>query len=180
MVNAWPVASESVDSGHSRSTSERSEGRMQAPVDAGEWAETFGMNRSPSGMDERLAESMPSPGPAPPGRVAGPGCRAATVAGGRRETETGVARWRKCASWMQGGPTDGKRKPACGRAGGRTRDARGAFSQQTTSLDHYYPGNRAKLTRFRAKLTSCRIASAPPNQHSCIFIRAKQACYCAK
>ena len=115
--------------------------------------------------------------------AAGPGCQAATVADGRRRPETDAPRWRKCASWMQGGPTNGRRKPATGgwRAGGRARDARASgFSQQTTSLDHYYPGNRAKLIRFRAKLTSCRIASAPSNQHSCFFIRAKQACYCAK
>ena len=106
------------------------------------WAGTFGRARSP-GMDEsrrrrnregrgepprlnrwrrRLAESMPSPGAA----QAGPGCHAATVADGRRETETDAPRWRKITTWMQGGPKDGIRKPATGewRAGGRTRDAR--------------------------------------------------------
>ena len=39
--------------------------------------------------------------------VAGPGCQAATVADGRREKETEAPRWRKCASWMQGGPKNG-------------------------------------------------------------------------
>ena len=70
-------------------------------------------------MDERWAEMKPgrsrrtdAPEPVetktggidafPRNGVAGPGCQAATVADGRRETETGVARWRKCASWMQG------------------------------------------------------------------------------
>ena len=59
--------------------------------------------------------------------AAGPGCQAATVADGLKELETGAPRWRKCASWMQGGLKDGERKPATGwwRAGGRTRDARG-------------------------------------------------------
>ena len=112
------------------------------------WAGTFGRARSP-GMDEsrrrrnregrgepprlnrwrrRLAESMPSPGAA----QAGPGCQAATVADGRRETETDAPRWRKITTWMQGGPKDGIRKPATGewRAGGRTRDAKENSSQR--------------------------------------------------
>ena len=61
--------------------------------------------------------------------VAGTGCQAATVADGRRAPETDAPRWRKCVSWMQGGPMNGERKPATGgwRAGDRARDARGLF-----------------------------------------------------
>ena len=44
--------------------------------------------------------------------AAGPGCQAATVADERRETKIGATRWRKSNVLMQGGPTDGKRKPA--------------------------------------------------------------------
>ena len=137
----------------------------------------MGAARSP-GMDESLAESMPSPGTAQPGRDAKPRPWPTGV-GNRRPTRRGGGSvLRGCRAARR---TADESPPPCGwRAGGRARDARGAFSQQTTSLDHYYPGNRAKLIRFRAKLTSCRIASAPPNQYSCIFIRAKQACYCAK
>ena len=50
--------------------------------------------------------------------AAGPGCQAATVAGGRRAPKTDAAQWRKCVSWMQGGPTDGRRKPATVRVAG--------------------------------------------------------------
>ena len=72
-------------------------------------------------MQPRRTDAFPRSG------AAGPGCQAATVADGRWEPETGAPRWRKCASWMQGGLKDGKRKPATGgwRAGGRARDARG-------------------------------------------------------
>ena len=72
-------------------------------------------------MQPRRADAFPRNG------ATGPGCQAATVADGRREPETDAPRWRKCASWMQGGLKDGERKPATGwwRAGGRTRDARG-------------------------------------------------------
>ena len=75
-------------------------------------------------MDERWAEMKPgrsrrtdAPEPVetktggidafPRNGVAGPGCQAATVADGRREKETEAPRWRKCASWMQGGPKNG-------------------------------------------------------------------------
>ena len=75
-------------------------------------------------MQPRRADAFPRTG------AAGPGCQAATVADGRREPETDAPRWRKCASWMQGGPTNGRRKPATGgcRAGGRARDAKGGAS----------------------------------------------------
>ena len=100
-------------------------------------------------MDERWAEMKPgrsrrtdAPEPVetktggidafPRNGVAGPGCQAATVADGRRETETDAPRWRKITTWMQGGPKDGIRKPATGewRAGGRTRDAKENSSQR--------------------------------------------------
>ena len=75
-------------------------------------------------MDERWAEMKPgrsrrtdAPEPVetktggidafPRTGAAGPGCQAATVADGRREKETEAPRWRKCASWMQGGPKNG-------------------------------------------------------------------------
>ena len=54
----------------------------------------------------------------PPDRAAGPGCQAATVADGSRAPETDAPRWRKCASWMQGGLKDGRRKPATMRVAG--------------------------------------------------------------
>ena len=75
-------------------------------------------------MQPRRADAFPRTG------AAGPGCQAATVADGRREPENGAPRWRKCASWMQGGLKDGERKPATvgWRAGGRTRDARGSLT----------------------------------------------------
>ena len=57
-------------------------------------------------MQPRRTDAFPRTG------AAGPGCQAATVADGRRETETGAPRWRKCASWMQGGLKNGERKPA--------------------------------------------------------------------
>ena len=46
-------------------------------------------------MQPRRADAFPRTG------AAGPGCQAATVADGRRETETGAARWRKGTPWMQ-------------------------------------------------------------------------------
>ena len=99
-------------------------------------------------MDERWAEmkpgrlrqyAAPEPVETMPGGIdafprigkAEPGCQAATVADGRRKTETGATRWRKCASWMQGGLKAGERKPATGgwRAGGRSKDARSALKE---------------------------------------------------
>ena len=72
-------------------------------------------------MQPRRTDAFPRTGTVRPGR------QAATVAEGRREPKTDAPRWRKCASWMQGGLKDGERKPATGwwRAGGRTRDAKG-------------------------------------------------------
>ena len=63
-------------------------------------------------MQPRQADAFPRNG------RAGPGCQAATVADGRRKPETDAARWRKGASWMQGGLKDGKRKPATVRVAG--------------------------------------------------------------
>ena len=63
-------------------------------------------------MQPRRADAFPRTG------AAGPGCQAATVADGRRKPETGAPRWRKCASWMQCGLKDGRRKPATMRAAG--------------------------------------------------------------
>ena len=63
-------------------------------------------------MQPRRADAFPRTG------AAGPGCQAATVADGRRETKTGGPRWRKCTSWMQGGLKDGRRKPATMRVAG--------------------------------------------------------------
>jgi len=135
MVNAWPVASESEDSGHSRSTSERSEGRMQGPVDAEECAETYGVNRSPPGMDERrrrrnregrggptrlnrwrrrLAESMLSTGPAQPGRDAKP--RPWPTGEGKRRPERrgGGSALRRCKGGPKGGITKARHRWVAG------------------------------------------------------------------
>ena len=69
-------------------------------------------------MQPRQTDAFPRTG------AAGPGCQAATVAGGLREPETDAPRWRKCASWMQGGPTNGKTK-ARHHAGGGLEAGRG-------------------------------------------------------
>ena len=106
-----------------------------------EWAENYVLHRS-SGMDgrrrrrnregrgeptrlnrwrRRLAESMPSPGTAKPGRAAKPRPWPTGV-GNRRPTRCGGGRGLRGCS---GGPKAGRRKPATvgWRAGGRTRDA---------------------------------------------------------
>ena len=54
------------------------------------------------------------------------------------------------------------------------------FLQQADCLVPFQLGKRAKPSGYRAKLTSCIIASAPLNQHFYFFIRAKQAHSCAK
>ena len=76
--------------------------------------------------------------------AAGPGCQAATVADGRRKPETDAPRWRKCASWMQGGPTDGERKPATERVAGWRPDEGREGKFITTRVFHSsikYPSN---------------------------------------
>ena len=86
-------------------------------------------------MQPRRTDAFPRNG------AAGPGCQAATVADGRRKPETDAPRWRKCASWMQGGLKDGKTK-ARHRAGGglevRPRDAKGRISLHRASLSPFH------------------------------------------
>ena len=78
----------------------------------------------------------------PPGPAqAGPGCQAATVAEGRRETKTRAPRWRKCASWMQGGPTNGIRKPATVRVAGWRPDE-GREGGNLCNIHHIFTASR--------------------------------------
>ena len=120
-------------------------------------AEIYGMFRSP-GMDECEAETKPgrsrrtaAPEPVettpvgidafPRIGAAGPGCQAATVADGRRETKIDAPRWRKCASWMQGGPTNGIRKPATVRVAGWRPDE-GREGGNLCNIHHIFTASR--------------------------------------
>ena len=69
-------------------------------------------------MQPRRTDAFPRTG------AAGPGCQAATVADGRRVTETGATRWRKGASWMQGRP-EGRHNESPPPAGGGLEAGRG-------------------------------------------------------
>ena len=76
-------------------------------------------------MQPRRTDAFPRTG------AAGAGCQAATVADGRRTPKTDAARWRKCASWMQGGLKDGITKARHRRvAGWRPGEERKGLSTQ--------------------------------------------------
>ena len=118
-------------------------------------------------MDERWAEMKPgrsrrtdAPEPVetktggidafPRNGVAGPGCQAATVADGRREKETEAPRWRKCASWMQGGPKNGITKARHRRVAGWRPDEGREGKFITTRVFHSsikYPSNKTGLSQ---------------------------------
>ena len=79
-------------------------------------------------MQPRRADAFPRTG------AAGPGCQAATVADGRRETKTDAPRWRKCDSWMQWRP-ERRQTKARHRAGGGLEAGRG--TQVVSSILFY-------------------------------------------
>ena len=88
--------------------------------------------------------------------VAGPGCQAATVADGRRETETDAPRWRKCASWMQGGPKNGRRKPATVRVAGWRPDE----GREKVAL-HYHKSVTVPSNTQQVKPANLKLITTP-------------------